>query len=115
MPRPRKRRKVCHLPTHREFSPTDSKGWVTLTVDEYETLRLIDKEGYSQEECAVFMQVARTTVQLIYNTARNKTATALVDGLGIRIEGGDYILCSGESSSRRCENCHKKQAKGCCE
>ena len=59
---------------------------VILTIDEYEAIRLIDKLGYSQEECGNYMQVARTTVQMIYNTARKKLADALVDGLAIRIE-----------------------------
>ena len=51
MPRPVKCRKVCHFPKTREFCPTqgcNGKSPVILTVDEYETIRLIDKEGMSQ-------------------------------------------------------------------
>lgn len=108
MPRPRKCRKVCSLPMISEFNPVGSAGeTVILTVDEYETIRLIDKEGFSQEECARYMQVARTTVQQIYNTARGKIADALVDGLGIRIEGGDYTLCSGEEKQCGCGGCRR--------
>ena len=65
MPRPVKCRKVCHFPQTREFCPAqgcNGKSPVILTVDEYETIRLIDKEGMSQAECSEFMQVARTTV-----------------------------------------------------
>ena len=114
MPRPRKCRKVCRLPATKEFCPVNGTNeWVTLTVDEYETLRLIDREGFSQEECAGFMQVARTTVQQIYNTARNKLACALVEGRGIRIEGGDYTLCSGEETDCRCGGCHRHRKSRC--
>jgi predicted DNA-binding protein (UPF0251 family) len=63
-----------------------------MTVDEYETIRLIDYEGMTQEECAISMNVARTTVQRIYNDARKKISAIFVDGDLIRIEGGDYKL-----------------------
>ena len=69
MPRPKKCRRVCDYPQTLTFLPEDHKNReqvVILTVDEYETIRLIDKEGLSQEQCCDFMQVARTTVQQIY-------------------------------------------------
>ena len=55
MPRPVKCRKVCHFPNVLEFLPADDaekKTPIVLTVDEYETIRLLDKKGYSQEQCA---------------------------------------------------------------
>lgn len=73
MPRPKKCRRVCDYPQTLTFLPEDHKNReqaVILTVDEYETIRLIDKEGLSQEQCGDFMQVARTTVQQIYAGAR---------------------------------------------
>jgi len=98
VPRPRKCRKVCHYPETLAFLPAggDGKEPVILTVDEYETIRLIDKEGFSQEQCGEAMEVARTTVQQVYASARKKLANAIVDGRGILIEGGDYRLCRGE-------------------
>ena len=108
MPRPKKCRKVCSLPKIREFIPNGcSSDHVTLTVDEYESIRLIDKQGFSQEECANYMQIARTTAQQIYNSARSKIASALVDGIGIRIEGGDYRLCDGKEERCSCGGCKK--------
>jgi predicted DNA-binding protein (UPF0251 family)/predicted Fe-Mo cluster-binding NifX family protein len=101
MPRPRKSRKVCHFPQTLTFSPGESSGEkepVVLTVDEYETLRLIDKEGMSQEQCCAYMQIARTTVQMIYASARKKIADALVEGRELQICGGDYEICGGEGT-----------------
>lgn len=98
------------MPKTNEFFPVgnpDCDTTVILTVDEYEAIRLIDKLGYSQEECGSYMQVARTTVQMIYNSARKKLADALVDGLAIRIEGGDYQLCEGEEEFCGCPSCRK--------
>ena len=102
MPRPVKCRKVCHFPDVLEFFPVDDNKKtppIILTIDEYETIRLLDKEGYSQEQCAVSMQIARTTVQRIYEIARKKIADALIDGHPLRIEGGDFRICDGQSSN----------------
>ncbi len=111
MPRPTKCRRVCCMPNTLEFAPasgSEPKGAVTLTVDEYETIRLIDKEGLSQEECGQRMEVARTTVQQIYTSARRKVAQALVDGLHLKIEGGQYRLCDGQNHCG-CPGCRVRQ------
>ena len=66
MPRPRKCRRVCCLPNNGAFGPIGEQQpaeTVVMTVDEYETIRLIDQLGFTQEECAEQMKVARTTVQ----------------------------------------------------
>lgn len=110
MARPTKCRKVCHFPQTLEFLPAYAKENaepVILTVDEYETIRLIDKEGFSQEQCSAFMQVARTTVQKVYESARKKLADALVDGLPLRIEGGEFWLCDGQDSGCGYDRCFK--------
>ena len=112
MPRPVKCRKVCHFPNVLEFLPADNaekKVPIVLTVDEYETIRLLDKKGYSQEQCAVSMQIARTTVQRIYEIARKKIADALIDGHPLRIEGGDFRICDGQSSNCSFGGCYKQE------
>ena len=75
MPRPVKCRKVCHFPNVLEFLPADNtekKTPIVLTVDEYETIRLMDKNGYSQEQCAVSMPVSYTHLfnQFIFRNIR---------------------------------------------
>jgi|SRR5690554_4865388 len=99
MGRPIKWRKVCCLPESNRFGPLDSfieeKSNVNMTVDEYETIRLIDLEGFTQEECAKQMNVARSTIQGIYNVARKKLAESLVNGKMLLIDGGEYRLCDG--------------------
>jgi predicted DNA-binding protein (UPF0251 family) len=99
MARPMKWRKVCCLPESNRFgpldSPADAENHVNMTVDEYETIRLIDLEGFTQEECAKQMNIARSTVQGIYIEARKKLAESLVNGKVLLIEGGEYRLCEG--------------------
>lgn len=96
----RKRRYVCSLPINNRYGPLGSnrprrKSFIRMMVDEYETIRLIDLEGFTQEECALKMKVARTTVQGIYFKARQKIAKSLVEGDVLLIEGGNYHLCNG--------------------
>ncbi len=103
MPRPIKCRKVCHFPDILEFRPSNKNGRrgeedeevILLTVDEYETIRLVQKKGTGLRS-AGFMQIARTTVQRIYEIARNKVADAIIDGHPLRIEGGDFRICDGK-------------------
>ncbi|WP_300380181.1 DUF134 domain-containing protein [Clostridium sp.] len=115
MPRPMKCRKVCCLPESNLFGPVDSininNKVIIMTVDEYETIRLIDLEGMMQEECAKQMDIARTTVQKIYNDARFKIANSLVNGSLLKIEGGHFTLCNDNESLFGCQKCCK--GKGC--
>ena len=67
MARPCKAKRVCAKPSVEVFGPLDQEtdGKVELTLEEYETIRLIDLLECTQEECAVQMGVARTTVQAV--------------------------------------------------
>lgn len=115
MPRPKKCRRVCAPPPCDSFAPTGrvAGAAVEMTLDEYETIRLIDLLGCTQEQCAAQMGVARATVQAVYNTARQKLAAVLVEGRRLVIRGGDYCLCPqgrecrGSRACRRC--CHRAE------
>lgn len=115
MPRPKKQRQVCSLPRKNRFGPLGAGSaapQVPLLVEEYETVRLIDLEGMTQEECAEMMQVARTTIQSIYVQARKKIADAIVNGKTLVIEGGNYALCSsnGAGCGRQACGCNRHGA-----
>lgn len=73
---------------------------IRMSVDEYEIIRLMDLEGFSQDESAERMGVARSTVQRIYDDARKKLADFLINGKSLRIEGGNYRLCEGDEQER---------------
>ena len=92
MPRPTRCRQIGQLPMYRSFSTDDGEAadTVTMTVDEYEVIRLLDHEGLNQEECASRMNVSRTTVTAIYESARTKMADMLVNGRRLLIVGGNY-------------------------
>ena len=94
MPRKQRCRWIGGYPDHWEFSPEEvSDGEpVVMSLDEFETVRLLDREGMTQEQCAERMGVARTTVTAIYESARRKIAEALVDGKRLLIRGGSYRL-----------------------
>ena len=111
------------MPSHTDFVPQSSgtaaqnmscvpEETVVMTADEYETIRLIDFEELTQEECAEQMDVARTTVQLIYMSARKKVADCLVNGLALKISGGNVRLCEHNKNSQACgcgrSCCHRR-------
>ena len=106
MSRPKKTRKICLLPKFCRFIPLGGEDHspVSITMEEYETLRLLDGERLNQVECALRMEVSRPTVQILYARARRKIARFLAEGGELRISGGDY---------RVCENCGPHCNCGC--
>lgn len=90
MARPTRCRRICAEPACRRFAPgTEADGGeVVLTMDEYEVLRLTDYEKRTHEQCAAQMEISRTTVTEICDSARFKLADCLVNGKTLVIAGG---------------------------
>ncbi len=65
---------------------------VTLTVEGVEALRLSEIEGLDQDSAAERMGISRQTFGRILGEARRTVARAVVNGLGLRIEGGNYKI-----------------------
>ena len=115
MPRPKRCRRICNEPKFKLFTTEDAVDTILLSVDEYETIRLIDLENKTQEECSIQMQVARTTVTDIYFNARKKIADCIVNGKKLVIQGGNYQICDRKADcfcSSKCENKLKIIQKG---
>jgi predicted DNA-binding protein (UPF0251 family) len=90
--RPKKTRWVKCSTAQRIFNPKtkslSANRVIILSLDEFETIRLIDHEHYSQIQAAKQMRVHRSTVSRIIASARHKIAKALVGINTIKIEGG---------------------------
>lgn len=115
MARPRKSRLVHSMPPCEGFIPVgyqQSKGHetVVMTIDEYETIRLIDYGKLNQEICAAHMGISRSTVTNIYESARFKLADALIHEKVLLIEGGDYDIYAENKKIGRMEE-EKKRMK----
>lgn len=110
MARPRKCRRVCMEPDYLNFAPDGIPcgEHVILAVEEYEVIRLIDLEKMTHEQCAKQMDISRTTVTEIYETAREKIADCIVNGKLMEISGGSYRLCDGSAI----HFCRKKCRRG---
>ncbi|KHK03705.1 DUF134 domain-containing protein [Desulfovibrio sp. TomC] len=99
MPRQRRLRRVAGVPAAAYFKPQGRplRGVeeIVLTVEGLEALRLADLEGLSTEAAAAHMAVSRHTFGRVLTEARQTVARALVGGLALRIEGGNYQLAGG--------------------
>ncbi len=109
MPRGKALRTLGELPVVKGFRPLwmrpNYRQAITLHLEEYEALRLIDYEGMIHEQVAASMNVSRPTVTRIYEQARKKVATALVEGRSFLIEGGEIEL---QGTHYLCEECQHK-------
>ena len=111
MPRPRHCRRVAQLPQANYYKPRGIPlsvlEEVTLTVDEFEAIRLTDLEGLYQADAAEKMSVSRQTLGRILESAHRKTADALVHGKALLIKGG-----SVEIIAARVEGVLRKESQG---
>ncbi|MCI7739476.1 MAG: DUF134 domain-containing protein [Lachnospiraceae bacterium] len=116
MARPSKTRFICKMPAHCRFTTEGNpKNGINLTIEEYETIRLMDYLGMTQAECSKQMNVSRATVQALYTEARKKMSRFLVEGTYMEIGGGNFQLCSSPCSATSCfqkQTQNKKKGKG---
>jgi predicted DNA-binding protein (UPF0251 family) len=107
MSRPVCCRRVAVLPASPIFKPAGiparDLAEVVLSVDEFEALRLADYEGLYQEQAAERMAISRQTFGRIVEAARKKVAQALVNGMVLRIAGGQVEMA--ETRAFECTDC----------
>lgn len=116
MPRPQRCRRICCEPEFEKFSPSGAgdTGSVVLTLDEFEVIRLVDLEKQTHEQCAKQMDISRTTVTEICESARQKIADCLVNGKKLIISGGNYRLCEGGAVKGCGKKCPRAANHGIC-
>jgi predicted DNA-binding protein (UPF0251 family) len=97
--RPKKTRWVKCEPGERCFrpqcEPVGKLEGVTLSLDEFEAMRLAHLEGYDQAKIARQMRIHQSTISRIITSAHQKVTDALVNIKAIRIEGGCCRITSG--------------------
>jgi len=89
MSRPCKKRRIKGRPNSSYFKPAGipikELEHIELTLEEFETIRLIDFEKISQEKASKKMEISQPTLSRILTNARNKIAEAIIKGKAIKI------------------------------
>ncbi|MBS3772664.1 MAG: DUF134 domain-containing protein [Candidatus Thermoplasmatota archaeon] len=88
--RRRCQRRVSGSPSASLFVPRGASDGepVHMYIEEFEALRLVDREGLTQTEAAVEMGISQKTLWKDLKQARSKVAEAIVNGRPIEIEKG---------------------------
>ena len=96
MPRPKLARMVSEEPGVVYFKPAgirmSSLKENTITIGEFEAIRLNDLLEIEQGKAAEKMGISQPTFHRLVSGARKKVADAIVNGKAIRIEGGNFEL-----------------------
>ena len=127
MGRPKKYRIVEYLLKPTDFKPNrKTNGYVELTIDELEAIRLADLENMYQEDAAHVMGVSRQTFGRIVKSAHMKIADAVVNIKEIKIGKDEtcrdvkLIKCPScgkiwrvpiDYNKLRCPECHAKNVE----
>lgn len=99
-PRAKRLRRVVNPPEIKGFRPygpdikKTNQDPVVLLFEEYEALRLCDYDMYNHHKASDLMGVSRPTFTRIYAQARQKIASAFVEGRTMTIEGGKVYFDS---------------------
>ena len=104
----RKKRYCRRLESEKIFKPRGIKmadlKQVSLSLDEFEAIRLCDYEAYSQIEAAEEMDVSRATIQRLLEGARKKIVGALLHNQAIELKNDiDHIKLKGEHKMNKQE------------
>ena len=106
MPRKKRNRRIQVPPVIKGMSVYGVRGRksneVILRLEEYEAIRLLDYQNLTQEQAAVHMDISRPTLTRIYEEARNKVATAFVEGRDLIFRGGDIYF---DKNWFKCNSC----------
>jgi len=120
MPRRKRNRRIQVPPVIKGMSVYGVRGRksneVVLRLEEYEAIRLLDYQNLTQEQAAVHMDVSRPTLTRIYEEARNKVATAFVEGRDIIFRGGDIYFDENWFKCNACQasfNDYKEKNPNC--
>lgn len=99
MPRPKKKKAISEEPVYRCFGCRGrcEAPKIEMSLEEYETIALLDGEGLSQEEAAFRMRASRTTVTALYASARKKVANFLIHGKRLSLDGGCYEVAPNKA------------------
>ena len=96
MPRKKRDRKILVPPVIKGMSVFGVRGRkaqeISLKIEEYEAIRLLDYRGMTQEEAALLMEVSRPTLTRIYEDARKKVAQSFVEGRDLLFRGGNFFF-----------------------
>ncbi len=107
MPRKKRNRKVLVPPVIKGMSVFGVRGRkaqeISLRIEEYEVIRLLDYRNMTQEEAAVHMEVSRPTLTRIYEDARKKVAQAFVEGRDLLFRGGNFYF---DENWYKCNSCN---------
>lgn len=108
MPRPTRNRKVVNPPQMSGFKPFGMPlcelKVLELQFDEYESINLVNYQDLSQDLAAEMMGISRPTFTRVYNRALKKIAKAFVEGMAIKIVGGNVQF---EKQWYKCRKCFK--------
>ncbi len=117
MPRPTQIRFVNATPKVRGLKPLGipmtELEVLNLQLDEFEALRLADREGLYHEEAAERMGISRVTFGRILLRARAKVAEALVEGKALLVGEGPVELQKRQGDSCPIHGGPRRRGRAC--